>query len=534
MLFNSLEFIFLFLPCVLVIFHLARFLDYQFAKVCLIICSLYFYGYWNYIYLVLIISSVLFNYLIAGGIQSARGGHYHKIATLLLTIGVSTDLILIGYFKYSNFFVDSINSAFGSSFLLETVILPLAISFFTFQQITFLVDTKRGEIESTKFIDYALFVTFFPQLIAGPIVHIKDIVPQFVRNRNKGKYATDIAVGLAIFSVGLFKKTVIADTAENYVLVPFGASAAGADLSTIEAWGTACAFGVQIYFDFSGYSDMAIGLARMFGIRLPQNFASPYKSKNIIEFWRCWHMTLSQFLRDYVYFTMGGNRKGRVRRHINLAMTMLLGGLWHGAGWNFVIWGGLHGFYLIVNHGWRALLPKALHDRLSRNIAAGLTSQILTLLAVIVAWVFFRAETLASGISIVGSMLPSIPISEPSIWSVGFLSFDFSQLLQATQYWEGTKQLIFLAGAGVICLGLPNTQQLFARFRPVVDAKFPVAANFVNTWRRGGLKRSPYLFLSIFQWRLNLSSLLIYATVALVGLVFLFGGKSGEFIYFQF
>jgi alginate O-acetyltransferase complex protein AlgI len=534
MLFNSIQFVFVFLPISLILYHYIRGFNYEYSKIFLTLCSLFFYGYWNKNYLILISISVLFNYITAIGIRRFISIEKYRISNYLLIAGVAVNLGLIGYFKYSNFFIDSINVVFGSSFILETIVLPLAISFFTFQQITFLVDTRRGEIRDIPFIDYALFVVFFPQLIAGPIVHIKEIVPQFASNATKRKYATDIAVGLAIFSVGLFKKVVIADTAEHYVIGPFAASAAGVELIAPEAWGTAFAFGIQIYFDFSGYSDMAIGLARMFGIRLPQNFNSPYKSKNIIEFWRRWHMTLSRFLRDYLYISLGGNRKGRVRRHLNLLMTMLLGGLWHGAGWNFVIWGGLHGIFLVINHAWLTLIPRRFLERWGLNIAYMVSAQVVTLVAVTTAWVFFRAETLASGVSIVASMFPICGSTGSEIAPSSLIIVDFAQLLRGTTYWEGTTQLIFIVGSGLICLGLPNTQELFARFRPVIDARFPVARPITRVWQRRPKKPWPGILVSLFQWRLNFASLITFTIIATFGMIYLFTGTSDEFIYFQF
>jgi len=272
LLFNSFVFIFAFLPVLLAGYHFLRQHNYEYSKVFLIAGSLFFYGYWNPIYLILIGCSIVFNFSWAIAISHANHRERKKLSGILLIVGVAANLGLIGYFKYANFFVDSINVVFDSGWVLEQVVLPLAISFFTFQQITFLVDTQRKVIDRTNFVDYALFVVFFPQLIAGPIVHIREIAPQFIRNKDKRRYSVDIAVGLAIFSVGLFKKVVVAGTGENYVLGPFAAAAVGVDLNFIEAWGAGLAFGFQIYFDFSGYSDMAIGLARMFGIRLPENF----------------------------------------------------------------------------------------------------------------------------------------------------------------------------------------------------------------------------------------------------------------------
>ena len=247
-------------------------------------------------------------------------------------LGVGLNLGTLGYFKYANFFVDSLNASIGTSLQLETIILPLAISFFTFQQIAYLVDTSRGETEEHHFLHYALFVTFFPQFIAGPIVHHKEMLPQFTRRQRLTPRARDLAVGSTIFVLGLLKKVVIADGISGYATPAFDAADLGVNLSMAAAWTATLAYTFQLYFDFSGYSDMAIGLARLFGIRLPLNFDAPYRSTSIIDFWHRWHMTLSRFLRDYVYIPLGGNRQGTRRRYVNVMATMLLGGLWHGAG----------------------------------------------------------------------------------------------------------------------------------------------------------------------------------------------------------
>ncbi|MBT5260335.1 MAG: MBOAT family protein, partial [Nitrospina sp.] len=346
MLFNSYAFIFLFLPVTLLGFQLIGNRGHcRVAVSWLIGASLFFYGWWNPAYLGLILTSILFNYAVGVSLGS-------RPAKTVLVVGIAANLGLLGYFKYANFFVDNINALTGSDIVLERIILPLAISFFTFQQITYLVDTYRGETQECDFLRYCLFVTFFPQLIAGPIVHHREMMPQFAKDTFCRLKAKHLAVGLTIFSVGLFKKVILADGIAVYSTPVFDAAEAGVILTFVDAWCGALAFTFQLYFDFSGYSDMAIGLGRMFGIILPVNFFSPYKASNIIEFWRRWHITLSRFARDYLYIPLGGNRKGTLLRFANLMITMLLIGLWHGAGWTFVIWGGLHGSYLVINHGW--------------------------------------------------------------------------------------------------------------------------------------------------------------------------------------
>jgi len=264
-------------------------------------------------------------------------------------------------------------------------VLPLGISFFTFQKIALLADAYEGKIQSLNFLDYALFVLFFPQLIAGPIVHHSEAMSQF---QTRGPVqASVIAMGLTIFAIGLANKVLLADSLAVYATPQFDAAAAGAPLSFLAAWSGALAYTLQLYFDFSGYTDMAIGAALLFGVRLPLNFNSPYKARNIIDFWRRWHMTLSRFLRDYLYIPLGGNRHGKLSRYLNLFITMLFGGLWHGAGWTFIFWGALHGFYLAINHGWEALLARFGAGDVNPGGARRLGAQVVTFLAVVVGWV---------------------------------------------------------------------------------------------------------------------------------------------------
>lgn len=400
MLFNSYQFFFLFLPITLLIFFSIGKRGYQSIAIAwLIVTSLFFYAWWNPAYLWLILVSILFNYSI--GIALGNRDSLPISPKIILIFSILANLSLLGYFKYANFFLDNFNKLIDTSYYLETLILPLGISFFTFQQITYLIDAYKGESYENNFLHYCLFVAFFPQLIAGPIVHHREILPQFANNAIYKINHEYLAVGLTIFFIGLFKKVVLADGVAIYVSPVFDAAFQGRTLGFLEAWGGALAYTLQIYFDFSGYSDMAIGLARMFGIYLPLNFNSPYKSINIIEFWRRWHITLSRFLRDYLYIPLGGNRKGRFRRYLNLMITMLIGGLWHGAGWTFVAWGALHGFFLMLNYAWLAL------RRNTSNWWEQRLSHIITFIAVVMAWVFFRAESFDGAIGILQGMFGS-------------------------------------------------------------------------------------------------------------------------------
>ncbi len=342
MLFNSYVFIFAFLPVALLVFYRLGKVSRRLAALWLVAASLFFYGWWNQRFVGLLMASVAFNYAVGYlmGYRLQRG----KTAGLLLAGSISANLALLGYFKYANFFLANFNALFGTTMPIGEFFLPLGISFFTFTQIAYLVDTWRGKVREYDFIHYLLFVTYFPHLIAGPVLHHAQMMPQFARATTYRVHWENIALGVSIFVVGLAKKVLLADSLAVFSSPVFDIARQGGQPMFFEAWIGALSYTLQLYFDFSAYSDMAIGLSLMFNVRLPQNFNSPYKSASIIEFWRRWHMTLSAFLRDYLYIALGGNRKGTVRRYANLMATMLLGGLWHGAGWTFVMWGGLHGF----------------------------------------------------------------------------------------------------------------------------------------------------------------------------------------------
>jgi alginate O-acetyltransferase complex protein AlgI len=413
MLFNSYIFIFLFLPAALLLFHGLRYRSHERAAVfALTAMSLLFYGWWSPKYLLLLILLMFVNYVIANAIAALRQANRLRRAKLGLIVGLTGNLAALGYYKYANFFVDNLNTALSSNRFLATVILPLGISFFMFQKIALLIDVYHGKTGRLNLLDFSLFVVFFPQLIAGPIVHHSEVMPQF---RQLGRMEPGLlALGTTLFVMGLGKKVLLADTAAIYATPQFDAAANGVALHMIAAWSGALAYTAQLYFDFSGYSDMAIGIGLMFGIRLPLNFASPYKASSIIDFWRRWHMTLSRFLRDYIYISLGGNRKGSARRHVNLFLTMLLGGIWHGAGWTFVVWGALHGAYLAINHGWRAL-------RVGLGLSAEASSpwgirlaRAITFLAVVVAWVFFRAEDVNTAMAMLSAMAGSNGITLPA------------------------------------------------------------------------------------------------------------------------
>ncbi len=380
MLFNSALFVFGFLPVFLAGFALAgRIAGARAALGVLLLASLVFYGWWKPVLLPLLAGSILGNYLLAGAMRRSRRKRGWLVG------GLAANLLLLGWFKYAGLLAASGAALLGLPAPALCILLPLGISFFTFQQVMYLVDTARGEVPECGFLDYACFVAFFAHLIAGPIVRPGEIIPQFARHRGRVRQE-DLVAGIEIFLLGLGKKLVLADSLGRFADPGFAAAAAGHSLSLVEAWVALLAYGAQIYFDFSGYSDMAIGLARMIGIGFPLNFRSPYQARDISDFWRRWNITLSFFLRDYLYIPLGGNRRGEMRRNLNLMITMLLGGLWHGAAWSFMLWGGLHGLFLVIHHQWRRF-----GTRLPRLVAQG-----LTLLAVLLAWVPFRAESLAA------------------------------------------------------------------------------------------------------------------------------------------
>jgi alginate O-acetyltransferase complex protein AlgI len=457
MLFNSYLFIFVFLPATLIGYSGLRRLAPGAATGFLAAASLFFYGWWNPAYLWLLCLSIAFNYAIGLAIAKSDGVRRAR----LLFLGIACDLLVLFYFKYFNFLLGTLAAILALPAPSGEIVLPIGISFFTFTQIAFLVDTARGEVEAYRFLRYALFVTFFPHLLAGPLYHHKEIMPQFAEGGAAIRRAENLSVGLTIFIIGLFKKVVIADGVAFYAAPAFAAAASGGTPDLIESWGAALAYGFQLYYDFSGYSDMAIGAARCFGIVLPLNFHSPYKAVNIIEFWRRWHMTLSRFLRDYLYIPLGGNRHGTVRRYLNLYLTMLLGGLWHGAAWTFVAWGALHGLYLIINHLWQGLRARLHCMPESFGILGRFAGIALTFAAVTVAWVPFRATSFDAALRIITGMFGGNGGAGPQDAGESLFGVAYGAAL-----YGGIDQTMVLAALALLTFLAPNTQELMARFRP--------------------------------------------------------------------
>ena len=441
MIFNSYEFILAFLPVTaLVFFILGRRGFHEAAIFWLVLASLFFYGWWEPRYLVVLFSSIAVNFLVGINLQKAFNRNQAPDNKPLLVAGIVFNLCLLGYFKYANFFIDNLNAATGTEFVLHTIVLPLAISFFTFQQIAFLCDSYRGMIKDLSLLHYSLFVTFFPQLIAGPIVHHSFVLPQFAKAETFSPRARNIAIGLAFFLLGLFKKVIIADGLSGHVDVVFSNAEEGVAFGPLYSWFGAYAFTLQLYFDFSGYSDMAIGLGRMFGIKLPNNFCSPYKAVNITDFWRRWHMTLTSFLRDYLYIPLGGNRKGPARRDLNMMIVLLLSGFWHGASWNFVIWGGMHGVFLIINRYWRMLRKSLGQDIETTTIPGKIIGIWLTVTCWAVSLVLFRAPTFDGAVVLLRSM------------------FGFDGLAHGASL-RSAPLLVFSLGT-FVAIAMPNLHQL--------------------------------------------------------------------------
>jgi alginate O-acetyltransferase complex protein AlgI len=513
MLFNSYAFLLGFLPVTLIGYFLLGRVRITLAAGWLALASLFFYGYWDFRYVPLLLASMLFNFAIGGRITRAAGS---RTAGRLFVLGVVGNLALLGYFKYADFFLGSLAAITGSQLAPLGIILPLGISFFTFTQIAYLADARIGKAREYSFTNYALFVTYFPHLIAGPILHHREMMPQFASADPYRIRASNFAVGSAIFVIGLAKKVLIADNLSRYVNDLFGAPG---NPSFFVAWGGVLAYTFQLYFDFSGYSDMAIGLSRMFGVKLPLNFNSPYKAESIADFWRRWHMTLSRFLRDYLYIPLGGNRKGPIRRYVNLLITMLLGGLWHGASWTYVAWGGLHGIYLVVNHGWQALRERLGYG--GQGVPWKLAATFLTFVAVVYAWVFFRASSFHDAIAVAGGMtgLYGFAIPQSLFASLGPIG-DVLSFLGVSGYLGGGQRFVetyaWTIVAALIAFVAPNTQQIARAFEPALDFRAADRSRVILPvdWRPTAI------------WATSIG---VLGTVCFLAL-----SKPTEFLYFQF
>lgn len=521
--FNSYLFIFIFLPATLLGYWLVlRLKRPVFTIFYLVVASLFFYSWYNWRYLLLIMASIFFNYFLGKVLANRKS---IKSKKLVLILGITVNVLLLCYFKYFNFFISNANVIFGSDFHLKTIILPLAISFFTLQQIAYLFDIYRNDVVTEKhdFLTYCLFVAFFPKLIAGPIVRFKEMIPQLIKSNTFRIVSENIAIGLTVFSLGLFKKVILADNIGKYVNPIFDIASSGLPIGFFYSWSGALAYAFQLYFDFSGYCDMAIGLGLMFGIRLPLNFYSPYRATSVRDFWSRWHMTLSRFLRDYLYIPLGGNRKGFIRQSINLMIVMLVAGFWHGAGWTFIVWGGLFGIYLVINHAWQKLrLRLNQTPKESSRLGTGV-SILVTFIAVTTAWVFFRADNINTALTMLkgmtgmqGFILP--PGYYESLGAVGHFLGRIGVIFAPIGGFDYSYAIVFWIFISlIICWLLPNVQEYMSGYQPSLDSF------------SGEIKKSRPQW---SKWRPSLwsaAAISVIAVLAILGITHI-----SEFIYFRF
>ncbi len=539
MLFNSFEFILGFLPLTLLVFFGLGRWSRTWGLRWIIVASLAFYAFWRPINVLIIAPSILINFVLARLLERYAAQSRPGAARVVLLVGIAFNVAFLGYFKYANFFVDVSHDVFGTSFVLGRVILPLGISFITFQKIAFLVDVHSRRIESFTLQDYCLFVLFFPQLIAGPIVHYREMMPQFHRATCRVN-SEDLAVGLTLFVFGLFKKVVLADSIAPLVSPIYDQAAAGGHISLLPAWLAAIGFTFQIYFDFSGYTDMALGLARFVGVRLPPNFDSPLRASSIIEFWLKWHMTLTRFLTAYIYNPMAlALTRRRARRGLPgvgrqttpgaflqlLALptmvTMFISGFWHGAGYQFLLWGLIHGLYLVINHGWRLMASRRWKDRARYERIMRPLGLVITFVAVAVAMVVFRAPTMMAAGGVVRGLVGLDGISLPSsIYDrLGPMAGVLGRLgiTGGLGGIEAGRLIAWVLGLGCIVFVLPNTLRMLSAYEPALGV-MPAAA----TPRR----------IDRVRWGASLQWAMALGAIAVIAMLHL-GGNS-EFLYWQF
>ena len=540
MLFNSYSFIFGFLPTVVIGFYILGARRREWGLAWLTAASLLFYAWWRPINVLLIAPSILINYGLARALEKT-GEARPAFARTILIAGIVFNLCFLGYFKYLNFAASAMNDAFGTGFVLTQLILPLGISFITFQKIAFLVDVQAGRVSRFSLADYGLFVLFFPQLIAGPIVHYREMMPQF-RAAPCRYDPENVAVGISLFFFGLAKKVILADPMSPLVAPLYARAAAGGEQSMIDAWIAALGFTLQIYFDFSGYSDMALGLARFFGIKLPVNFNSPLQATSIIDFWLRWHVSLTRFLTAYIYNPMTlsltrkrmaagkpifGGRNTSLPAFLSLLamptiLTMLVSGLWHGAGYTYIVWGLLHGVLLCINHGWRLARPRIWPDTKRYNVRMAPVGFILTFLSVVAAMVMFRAPTLSATLMLWKGMIGVYGVTVPAaVFSqLGELAGWLSAVGVQPAWTSGSMLLTSTVRIGcllVIALAMPNTLRILAAFEPALGVK---------------PDRTPSRLVQMLTWVPDTAWAVGLAFVALAGMLSL--GQLSEFLYWQF
>jgi D-alanyl-lipoteichoic acid acyltransferase DltB (MBOAT superfamily) len=550
-LFNSYEFLFAFLPTTVAVFLLLGRVSRELALSWLIIASLLFYAWWRPLNVLIIAPSIAANYLFARALLAlARDESRERLRTLVLAIGVAFNIGFLGYFKYANFAVTVTNDITGTDFILEQIILPLGISFITFQKIAFLVDVAGRRVTDFTLRNYLLFVLFFPQLIAGPIVHYRESIPQFLRASCRFD-ATLFATGLTLFTIGLFKKVILADGGAQYVSPVFEYAASGGVVTLLQGWEAAIGFTLQIYFDFSAYSDMACGAALLFGVRLPLNFDSPLKASNIIEFWLRWHVTLTRFLTAYLYnpitLALTRRRAGKGQKLLRgrgssleafvlvlvgpTLFTMLVSGVWHGAGYTFVIWGLLHGGFLVINHTWRqytAKPPPKPPSGASNTGAARLRARAgrlagfaLTFAAVAASMVFFRAPNLDTALPILEGMIGVHGVSLPNeiARAIGAPGLP-ERMLSDGPVWtrDYLESAGTLAALLAIALLMPNSLQLLSRYQPVLQTP-------TRPPRIAGVGPAIYWSPSLF-WMAAVAAIAVISVTQISG--------ESEFLYWQF
>ncbi len=511
MLFNSYSFILLFLPFTLILFFILK--KINLSLIILLCCSLFFYAHSSSQYLYLILFSIFFNYFLAKKIIT---GNIIKKKQLFY-FGSICNLLILGYFKYTNFIVININSFLSTKIHLQNIILPLAISFFTFQQIAFLSDALKNKINNFSFLKYALFITFFPQLIAGPIVRYNNIVPQFIKKKSNKFRHSNFLIGLMLFTLGLSKKVLLADNLAPYVDLIFNINSEGNPIHFLDCLLSSLAYSLQLYFDFSGYCDMAMGLAKMFNINLPLNFNSPYKSLNIIDFWRRWHITLTKFLTEFIFMPLNLKlsrralvlNKGLVSSNIvlyfSLLVTFFVSGVWHGANWNFIFWGFLHGIFLSCNYFWINCKKRLNLNWLDKVIFYRVFCRIFTFLCVTFSFIFFRSDGLDSGLNFLSNFYVDIN---------NILVFDETLIFN---YGKNTHFLFLFFSAIFLVNFFPNTQELSYSFAP----KLNIYRNEISNLKLSISTRRKKAFVAaiiIFLIYLNLSQLI----------------NINEYIYFRF
>jgi D-alanyl-lipoteichoic acid acyltransferase DltB (MBOAT superfamily) len=547
MLFNSYPFIFSFLPLTLAGFFLLGRGSREWALRWLIAASLFFYAWWRPVNVLIIAPSIIINFFLARTLQRLAREKKSGAARWVLAVGIAFNVLFLGYFKYANFFATATNDAFGTSFVLERIILPLGISFITFQKIAFLVDVHSGRIEEFTLQDYCLFVLFFPQLIAGPIVHYREMMPQF--HRATGRFDREnFALGVTLFVFGLFKKVVLADTIAPAVSSIYANASAGTAISLVPAWMAALGFTLQIYFDFSGYTDMALGLGRFFGIKFPPNFNSPLKASNIIDFWLRWHMTLTRFLTAYIYNPLSlsatrrraakglrpfGGRNTSLGGFLQVLMvptliTMFISGFWHGAGYLFIVWGLLHGVYLTINHAWRIFAARRWPDRARYARVMGPVGFVITFVAVVAGMVVFRAPTIATAANILRGMIGLNGLALPSsiVDRLGHFSTVIGRLNDAVISPDAFRTLtVWIVILGFFALALPNTLKLLSAYEPALGIK-PSAGPAVAPGRRLAAYVARLTWAPTIAWAVAVSILAVFG-------IFHLGGNS-EFLYWQF